>query len=216
MSPFLRFIAGCALAVLLPAAAPAFAAQAGWRQITVPGLPNAQAPIPVILYYPTEAAERSIAMGPYLAHVAPQAPPDAAFKGLIVISHGLGGSELAHESLAEALARRGYLVAALRHPGDNWQDHSLIARGPAAYLDERARHVSRVLDALLGDPQTVTTLPPSPSWTYAALIPLRANVHCRLRDAGISQILSLSNTDVRRQPCASQRIHSEKSAIRPI
>jgi len=153
MSPFLRFIAGCALAVLLAAAAPAFAAQAGWRQITVPGLPNAQAPIPVNLYYPTQAAERAIAMGPSLAHVAPQAAPDAAFKGLIVVSHGLGGSELTHESLAEALARRGYLVAALRHPGDNWQDHSLIARGPAAYLDERARHVSRVLDALLGDPQ---------------------------------------------------------------
>jgi predicted dienelactone hydrolase len=153
MSPFLRSIAGCALAVLLAAATPAFAAQAGWRQITVPGLPNAQAPIPVTLYYPTQAAERSIAMGPFLAHVAPQAAPDAAFRGLIVISHGLGGSELTHESLAEALARRGYLVAALRHPGDNWQDHSLIARGPAAYLDERARHVSRVLDALLGDPQ---------------------------------------------------------------
>src|ERR1035441_6384350 len=106
MSPFLRFISGCALAVLLAAAAPAFAAQAGWRQITVPGLPNAQAPIPVTLYYPTQAAERSIAMGPFLAHVAPQAAPDAAFRGLIVISHGLGGSELAHESLADRPEKR--------------------------------------------------------------------------------------------------------------
>jgi predicted dienelactone hydrolase len=153
MVPFHRSIAACALACLLAAAAPAFAAQAGWRQITVPGLPNGQAPIPVLLYYPTQATERAIPMGPYLAHVAPQASPEAVFKGLIVVSHGLGGSELNHESLAEALARRGYLVAALRHPGDNWQDHSLIARGPAAYLVERARHVSRVLDALLGDPQ---------------------------------------------------------------
>jgi predicted dienelactone hydrolase len=92
-------------------------------------------------------------MGPYQAHVVPQASPEATFKALIVISHGLGGSELNHESLAEALARRGYLVAALRHPGDNWQDGSLIARGPAAYLGERAQHVSRVLDAVLGDPQ---------------------------------------------------------------
>jgi predicted dienelactone hydrolase len=153
MPPFHRLIVGCALSCLLAAAAPALAAQAGWRQITVPGLPNAQAPIPVLLYYPTQAAERAIAMGPYLAHVAPQASPEAAFKGLIVVSHGLGGSELNHDSLAEALARRGYLVAALRHPGDNWQDQSLIARGPVAYLDERVRQVSRVLDALLGDPQ---------------------------------------------------------------
>jgi predicted dienelactone hydrolase len=153
MHPFLRSIAVCALSGLLAAAAPAWAAQAGWRQITVPGLANAQEPIPVTLYYPTQAAERSIAMGLFQAHVAPQAAPDATFKGLIVISHGLGGSEFVHESLAEALARRGYLVAALRHPGDNWQEHSLIERGPAAYLDERPRHVSRVLDALLGDPQ---------------------------------------------------------------
>src|SRR5262249_48403938 len=83
----------------------------------------------------------------------PQAAPDATFKGLVVISHGKGGAELNHESLAEALARDGYLVAALRHPGDNWQDHSLSERGPAAYFDERPRQVSRVLDALLGDPQ---------------------------------------------------------------
>ena len=153
MDSFHRRITACVLAGLLAAAAPAFAAQAGWCQITVPGLPGAQAPIPVLLYYPTQGRERAIPMGPYLAHVAPQASPEATFKGLIVISHGLGGSELNHESLAEALARRGYLVAALRHPGDNWQDGSLIARGPAAYLGERAQHVSRVLDALLGDPQ---------------------------------------------------------------
>lgn len=54
--------------------------------------------------------------------------------------------------MAEALARAGYLVAALRHAGDNWQDHSLFERGPAAYLAERPRQVSRVLDAVLGDP----------------------------------------------------------------
>ena len=153
MKRFPGSIAAGALAALLFAAMPALAAQAGWRQIKVPGLAGAQEPIAVNLYYPTQAAELAIAMGPFPAHVAPQATPDAAFKGLIVISHGLAGSELVHESLAEALARSGYLVAALRHPGDNWQDQSLIARGPAAYLDERPRHVSRVLDALLADPQ---------------------------------------------------------------
>ena len=154
MHPLLRSIAACALASAFAAASPALAAQAGWRQTTVPGLANAQQPIPVNLYYPTEAAETSIAMGPFLAHVAPRATHRTlSFKGLIVISHGLAGSELIHESLAEALARRGYLVAALRHPGDNWQDHSLIDRGATAYLDERPRQVSRVIDALLADPQ---------------------------------------------------------------
>lgn len=76
----------------------------------------------------------------------------AQLKGLILLSHGIGGSELAHSVLAQALARSGYLVAALRHPGDNWQDRSLIEQSPERYFDERPRQASRVIDALLADP----------------------------------------------------------------
>ncbi|MGH8795707.1 MAG: alpha/beta hydrolase family protein, partial [Caldimonas sp.] len=67
-------------------------------------------------------------------------------------SHGIGGSELGHSVLAQALARNGYLVAALRHPGDNWQDRSLIEKSPERYFDERPRQASRVIDAILADP----------------------------------------------------------------
>ena len=45
-----------------------------------------------------------------------------------------------------------HLVAALRHPGDNWQDSSLLRAGPVHYFSERPQHVSRVIDALLRDP----------------------------------------------------------------
>ncbi|MBC7619341.1 MAG: dienelactone hydrolase, partial [Candidatus Saccharibacteria bacterium] len=110
---------------LLLAAAQATASQAGWRQITVPGTMPDTAPIVVVLYYPTQAPARMIPMGPFNVNVAVQAPPEAKVKGLILLSHGTGGTELGHTSLAEALAQRGYLVAALRHPGDNWQDRSL-------------------------------------------------------------------------------------------
>ncbi len=74
------------------------------------------------------------------------------FKGLIMLSHGTGGTELGHSRLAEALAQHGYLVAALRHPGDNWQDRTLLQKGAARYFTERPQHVSRVIDALLRDP----------------------------------------------------------------
>jgi predicted dienelactone hydrolase len=50
------------------------------------------------------------------------------------------------------LARNGYLVAALRHPGDNWQDRSLLEKSPERYFDERPRQASRVIDAILADP----------------------------------------------------------------
>ena len=131
--------------------AQALATQAGWRQINVPGSTSDAAPIAVALYYPTQARARSIVMGPFTAQVAIGAPPDAAFKGLIVVSHGIGGTELGHSSLAEALAQHGYLVAALRHPGDNWQDHTLLQKSAARYFTERPQHVSRVIDALLND-----------------------------------------------------------------
>ena len=44
------------------------------------------------------------------------------------------------------------MVAALRHPGDNWQDGSVWQRAPGAFFTERPQQVSRVIDALLGDP----------------------------------------------------------------
>ncbi|MCY7307020.1 MAG: dienelactone hydrolase [Rhodoferax sp.] len=131
----------------------AMAAQAGWRQVSIAGTTADAAPIPVALYYPTQAPARAIAMGPFTVRVAIQAPPDATFKGLLVLSHGTGGSELGHSSLAETLAQHGYLVAALRHPGDNWQDRWLLQESAARYFTERPQHVSRLIDALLGDPQ---------------------------------------------------------------
>ena len=150
MNPFLRSLPVFATTLLLAGQALAF--QAGWRQVEIKGAEPAAAPTAVALYYPTQAPERAIAMGPFTVTVTPQAAPESTVKGLIVISHGTGGSELGHSSLAEALARAGYLVAALRHPGDNWQDTSLLKNSPARYFDERPRQVSRVIDALLRDP----------------------------------------------------------------
>lgn len=133
--------------------AQATAAQAGWRQINIPGSTPDVAPIPVAMYYPTQANARPTAMGPFTVRAAIQAPPDATFRGLIVLSHGMGGSEIGHSSLAEALAQQGYLVAALRHPGDNWRDRTLLQKSAAQYFTERPQHVSRVLDVLLRDPE---------------------------------------------------------------
>ena len=84
---------------------------------TTPGAPGTT----VALYYPTMAAPRAIAMGPFSLDVAIGSKPVDKVKALILLSHGIGGSELGHSFLAQALARNGYLVAALRHPGDNWR-----------------------------------------------------------------------------------------------
>jgi predicted dienelactone hydrolase len=128
-------------------------AQVGLGQMKVPGGPLEPATTSVALYYPTAAAARPVVMGPFTVTGAIQAEPTATVKGLIVLSHGTGGTERGHTSLAQALAQGGYLVAALRHPGDNWQDTSL-RDGPqaASYFSQRPRQVSNVIDAVLRDP----------------------------------------------------------------
>ena len=139
------------LATLL-VAAHAQAFEAGWIQIQTAGATPDAPTTTVALYYPTMAVPRTIAMGPFVLDVAIGGKPVDKVKALILLSHGNAGTELGHSVLAQALARNGYLVAALRHPGDNWQDRSLIETSPERYFDERPRQASRVIDAILADP----------------------------------------------------------------
>lgn len=132
----------------------ALAQHAGFRTLAVASDP----PMTVALFYPTTVAARVIPMGPWQPLVSPGAPPsDAPLKGLILISHGTSGTELNHHNLGTRLARDGYLVAAVRHPGDNWQDRSLILSG--RYFSERPRQLSRVLDALMASPEWGARIP---------------------------------------------------------
>jgi predicted dienelactone hydrolase len=129
------------------------AADAGWREITIPATGADTRPTSVALYYPSSSPAKVVPVGVFTLHVALDGTPMPTVKGLIVISHGTGGSELGHTTLAEALAQAGYLVAALRHPGDNWQDRSLLQTSAERYFRERPQQVTRVIDALLADPQ---------------------------------------------------------------
>jgi predicted dienelactone hydrolase len=139
------------LATLL-VAANAHAYEAGWMQIQTAGATPDAPMTTVALFYPTVATPRAIAMGPFALDVAIGGKSVDKVKALILLSHGLSGTELGHSVLAQALARNGYLVAALRHPGDNWQDRSLIETSAERYFDERPRQASRVIDAILANP----------------------------------------------------------------
>lgn len=133
------------------AAGPALATEAGLRRFDASAQNGSQEPIHVVLFYPTQDSAKSIPMGPFTPTVAINGKPDAIVKGLIVLSHGTGGSELGHSGLAQALAKNGYLVAAIRHPGDNWQDQSLLSMPGGSFFDERPRQASRVIDAIVND-----------------------------------------------------------------
>ncbi len=120
---------------------------AGLRLQTLATSPTEK--IDVALWYPTDTPSQATTLGPHVQDVAMGAPASAGPFPLIVISHGTGGMNMNHHELATALARSGFVVAALTHPGDNYKDQSLV--GKVDYFSERPRQVSRMLDALLAD-----------------------------------------------------------------
>jgi len=146
----LPFVMAAACALLLQPAA--HAVEAGFRQMTVTANSADDKPAHFALYYPTPDAARLIPMGPFPQTVAIHGAPESTVKGLIVISHGTASVNLGFATLAQALARNGYLVASVEQVGDTWQDQSMRAT-PVRYFAERPRQVSRVIDTLLADPQ---------------------------------------------------------------
>lgn len=124
----------------------------GLRNLNVPYHGSS---IETSVWYPTAASESVQNFGPYAPKVAVDAPVAEAKGGasaqgkfpIVLVSHGTGGSAMGHYLQAEALARAGFVVVSLTHPGDNFQDRSLVP--DKRYLFERPRQVSAVLDALL-------------------------------------------------------------------
>jgi predicted dienelactone hydrolase len=70
---------------------------------------------------------------------------------LIVLSHGTGGSAMQMAWLGTALARAGYIAAAVNHPGNNALE-PYTAEGFVLWW-ERATDLSEVIDGMLADPE---------------------------------------------------------------
>jgi len=68
---------------------------------------------------------------------------------LILLSHGTGGTALSLAWFGTALAAHGYVVAGVNHPGNNAAEPYTI-EGFSTWW-ERARDLSKVIDALLKD-----------------------------------------------------------------
>lgn len=87
-----------------------------------------------------------------LARLVLQGTRDCPLTGqglpLIVMSHGTGGSALGHHDTAATLADAGYVVAAISHPGDNFQD--LSRQGHLSAFATRPVDVKRLTDYMLG------------------------------------------------------------------
>ena len=143
MSPLHRLrwaIAAALLAMASPAAA------AGFQYGSAPD-PDGQ-PLELAIWYPSKGATTAQTIGLFSQNVAFYGPVDGQSLPLIVISHGTGGSAAGHYDSALALADAGFVVVAMTHTGDNYKDRK--SSFTAQNFVDRVRHVSRVIDFMLG------------------------------------------------------------------
>ncbi|USS53705.1 alpha/beta hydrolase family protein [Pseudomonas kermanshahensis] len=110
-------------------------------------------PMQALAFYPATGVPHNLRIDGYPLDVAEEAPVALGQFPLLVLSHGNTGSPLALHYLATALARQGFVVVAVVHPGDNARDHSRL--GTLSNLYGRPLQVSAAItaardDALLG------------------------------------------------------------------
>lgn len=131
-----------AVAVITSARNPDRAVGAQQLTATDPG----HGEIPVTLFYPTSDKPGWRWLGLGAVKVAARGAVAGDDLPLVILSHGTGGTPVSHLDTALALAQAGYVVAAPTHPGDNLQDQSSV--GTASWMGDRARQLSRVVDAV--------------------------------------------------------------------
>jgi predicted dienelactone hydrolase len=105
--------------------------------------------VPAWLLYPTRDEERLESFGPYTVSLAVDGTPQGDRMPLAVVSHGTGGTPWSYRDLARSLARSGWTVALIEHTGNSRNDDRLAHT--IANLENRPRHVARVLDAVFAD-----------------------------------------------------------------
>ena len=84
-------------------------------------------PMPAVVVYPTKSGAGTTSLGPFTISAGRDSPPAPGSYPLIVFSHGTGGSNLGHHDSLTALARAGFVAAAIEHPRDNYRDDSGFA-----------------------------------------------------------------------------------------
>ena len=114
---------------------------------------------PAVVLYPTQVPSAPTAFGPYSIDVSRDAPIAKGQFPLVVVSHGNGGSHLLYRTIATHLAKNGYVVAMLEHPGNNRNNNQL--EGTHENLVNRPRHVRLTIDAVSADAQFMASLQPN-------------------------------------------------------
>jgi predicted dienelactone hydrolase len=111
--------------------------------------PVSGARLALTLLYPTRVPGATVRFGPYALTLGRDAPPEGNGLPLVAVSHGTGGSPWVYRDLAAHLARAGFAVLLLEHPGNSRNDNSLA--NSITNLENRPRHLSMAIDAAFAD-----------------------------------------------------------------
>ena len=112
------------------------------RMIPDPGNP----PIEIGIWYPSDAPAQTQRLGLETQAVADGGAVAGHDLPLVVMSHGQGGVFSGHVDTALALARAGFVAAALTHTGDNYRDQSRVLT-----VQDRSRQLRVLTDYMLRD-----------------------------------------------------------------
>ena len=140
-------IAGCPVMVQ---AEPGYHWSVGFHRLSFLD-PLDDRPMRAIAFYPSREAEGLTKLGSYEVEATEGAKIAMGRYPLLMLSHGNTGTPLALHDLATSLARKGFVVVAVLHPGDNYKDHSRL--GTLSNLYGRPMQISAAISATLADPE---------------------------------------------------------------
>lgn len=147
-------LAAFAILAVLITASPSKASPdtVGFRKLTIATNDGDRA-LAGAIWYPTDDTNPSTRIGENPIFFGQMVQPDANIQDghhpLVVMSHGFGGNWRNQGWLAIALARAGYVVAAINHPGTTSRDVTAEV-GSALWL--RPRDISHLITSLTDDP----------------------------------------------------------------
>ncbi len=110
-----------------------------------------QSSFPMAVVYPTHIPAEHVRFGPFEMELSIGGKIAEGTFPLVIISHGSGGSNLGHRSIAFALVKQGFIVGMPLHPENNYKDNS--AQGTLRNYINRPLHIQSSLDALLSTPE---------------------------------------------------------------
>lgn len=111
---------------------------------------------PMLVMYPTDLTAKPVAFGPYSLDVFIDAPiMDGRFP-LVMISHGSGGSNLTHRTLAMYLVQNGFVVCLPEHPFNNRHNNDL--QYTIQNMIYRPRHIRLAIDEVFSHKKFINHL----------------------------------------------------------